>query len=188
MQPWTLRTIGLVFGAGVVALAVFRPRALGFAANAQEPVAPSAQATSQPAATATAPAPTLPPAAKPLQKDRFTRLADGSPVPALPPDAPNSVRFGVILIAYAGSELAEADAPSRSEAFSRASELIPQAREDFALAVKKGDRGSLANAGRIAQGVLEPAVESALFRLKTTEVSDPPIDTPRGFWVVRRHD
>jgi len=36
--------------------------------------------------------------------------------------------------------------------------------------------------------VLEPSVEYAVFRLKKGEVSDVPIDTPRGFWVVKRHD
>jgi parvulin-like peptidyl-prolyl isomerase len=41
------------------------------------------------------------------------------------------------------------------------------------------------DAGTIPRGVLEPTVEYALFTLKPGDVSDP-IDTPRGFWIVRR--
>ncbi len=113
---------------------------------------------------------------------------DGSPVPNLPGEAPRNIRFGVILFPYAGSEGAEADAPSRSVALTTATGVIPEALTDFAAAVKKGDRSSLENAGRIEQGVLEPSVEYVVFRLKRGEVSDMPIDTPRGFWVVKRHD
>ncbi|MDX2051061.1 MAG: peptidylprolyl isomerase [Polyangiaceae bacterium] len=187
MRQWTLRIIGLVFGAGILALAVLRPAALGFdkkpAPPAKEPpkIAKSEAAIpSAPQAAAVAPAGP--------RKDRFSTLEDGAPVPSLPADAPRGLRFGVILFPYAGAELAEADAPTRAVAFAKASAVIPEARADFAAAVKKGDRGSVENAGRIEQGVLEPSVEYAVFRLRKGEVSEVPIDTPRGFWVVRRHD
>jgi hypothetical protein len=54
--------------------------------------------------------------------------------------------------------------------------------------VTRGDRGSTANAGRIPRGVLEPAPEYVLFTLPKGEVSPTPVDTPRGYWVVRRND
>jgi parvulin-like peptidyl-prolyl isomerase len=41
------------------------------------------------------------------------------------------------------------------------------------------------DAGRIPRGVLEPAAEYALFTLSPGAVSDP-VETPRGFWIVKR--
>jgi hypothetical protein len=57
---------------------------------------------------------------------------------------------------------------------------------DFDEAVKKGDHGSMADAGSIPRGVLEPALEYALFTLKKGEVYGEPLDAPRGYWVIRR--
>ena len=41
------------------------------------------------------------------------------------------------------------------------------------------------NAGRMPRGMLEPAPEFVLFSLPKDGVSDP-VDTPRGYWIVRR--
>ena len=186
MHPWTLRIIGLLFGTGVLALALTRPQSLGFE---QKPKAPAEKARIQQASAPISPVLNSDSAARAIpRKDRFTTQEDGSPVPNLAGEAPRSIRFGVILFPYVGSQAADADAPSRSVALATAAGVIPEARADFTAAIKKGDRSSLENAGRIEQGVLEPSVEYAVFRLKRGEVSDVPIDTPRGFWVVKRHD
>jgi parvulin-like peptidyl-prolyl isomerase len=116
----------------------------------------------------------------------FDTLANGAPVPELPATAPKTVGFGVILFAYQGAQMAAKDALSRSEALARAKAAIPEAQKDFEEAVKKGDRGSAADAGRIPRGVLEPAVEYVLFSLEKGTVHAEPIDTPRGYWVIKR--
>ena len=61
------------------------------------------------------------------------------------------------------------------------------AKHDFAAAVSKGDRGSTADAGRIPRGVLEPPIEYVLFMLDKGAVHPTLIDTPRGYWIVRRN-
>jgi parvulin-like peptidyl-prolyl isomerase len=43
------------------------------------------------------------------------------------------------------------------------------------------------DAGRISRGVLEAPAESALFGLQPGTVSGV-IETPRGFWIVKRLD
>ena len=100
-------------------------------------------------------------------------------------DAPKAVRFGVILITYQGAELAAEDARSKDEALKLARELVELARTDFEEAVKKGDKGSMKNAGRMFRGILEPDSEYALFSLEEEAVSEP-VDTPRGYWIVKR--
>ncbi len=100
-------------------------------------------------------------------------------------DAPKSVRFGVVLVQYKGAQGASPKTRTKKAAKQLATELSELAAEDFAAAVKKGDPGSTKNAGRMYRGILEPGPELALFKLEKGEVS-PPIDTPRGFWVVKR--
>jgi parvulin-like peptidyl-prolyl isomerase len=65
---------------------------------------------------------------------------------------------------------------------------VADAKSDFSAAVAKGDRGSSANVGRIPRGMLEPAAEYVLFSLSKGDVAAAPVDTPRGYWVVRRID
>ena len=113
-------------------------------------------------------------------------LPERQPVRALPSDAPKSVSFGVIVLAYRGAEGAPADARSKEAALASAKALLPEAQRDFDLAVKKGDRGSMADVGSMPQGVLEPALEYALFTLKKGEVYGEPLDSPRGYWIIRR--
>jgi hypothetical protein len=116
----------------------------------------------------------------------FGFLPDGGQVPDLPRDAPKSVGFGVILVQYGGAQLAPKNARSKAEALQRAKDLAREAVQDFEQAVGKGDRGSTADAGSMPRGILEPAVEYALFSLKQGAVHPEPIDTPRGYWVIRR--
>lgn len=113
------------------------------------------------------------------------KMPDGSDPPPLPKGAPKVVRFGVILVKYRGAQLAPLGSASRDDALARAQELAKRARDDFAAAVKLGDPGSAIDIGTVRRGILEPAIEYALFTLPTGWVSDV-IDTPRGFWVIRR--
>jgi hypothetical protein len=115
-------------------------------------------------------------------------LIGGGEVPALPGSAPKQVTFGVVLFAYAGAQGAPQGAPSKQAALERAQSVLPKAVSDFAEASKHGDSGSVANAGRISRGILEPALEYALFTLPKGQVFPEPIDTPRGYWLLRRID
>jgi hypothetical protein len=114
-----------------------------------------------------------------------TLLPSGEPAPGLPAEAPKSVVFGVVLVSYRGAQGALKDARTRDEALALADELATLAQTDFAAAVGRGDQGSLENAGSLPRGVLEPAPEYVLFSLDKGAVSEP-VDTPRGFWIVKR--
>src|SRR5262249_12647406 len=116
-------------------------------------------------------------------------LLSGEAPPGLSADAPKSVIFGVILVKYKGAQAAPANARSREEALALAKQLAAEAKTDFKAAVAKavanGDKESMENAGRMPRGMLEPAPEYVLFSLPKDGVSDP-VDTPRGFWIVKR--
>jgi hypothetical protein len=113
------------------------------------------------------------------------RMNDGTLVPPLPTGAPRQVKFGVVLITYAGAQGAASGARSRKEALELATRLAEGAKTDFHAAVQRGDSGSADDLGRMPRGVLEPAPEYALFSLPVSGVSEP-VDTPRGFWIVKR--
>jgi hypothetical protein len=117
--------------------------------------------------------------------DAGTRLLTGEAAPALTGDAPKSIIFGVILVTYKGAQGAPANARTRDAALELAKQLAVDAKQDFKATVAKGDKGSMENAGRMPRGMLEPAPEFVLFSLPKDGVSDP-VDTPRGFWIVRR--
>ncbi len=112
-------------------------------------------------------------------------MTAGTPVPPMPPNAPRNVRFGVVLVAYAGAEDAPRNARSKHDALELAQKLASQAKSDFHAAVRRGDEGSSDDVGSMRRGVLEPSPEYVLFSLPQGGVSDP-IDTPRGFWIVKR--
>jgi hypothetical protein len=106
----------------------------------------------------------------------------------LPTGAPRHIRFGVILVTYAGAEGApERGARSKVDAVALATKLAEAAKGDFHAAVLRGDPGSTDDLGRIDRGVLEPSSEAVLFALPVGEVSGV-IDTPRGFWIAKRID
>jgi PPIC-type PPIASE domain len=96
-----------------------------------------------------------------------------------------SVRFGVVLIAYVGAQGASEKTRSRDAAQQLAVKLAEEAAKDFHSAVVKGDTGSTDDAGRIDRGVLEAQTETVLFALSAGQTSGP-IETPRGFWIVKR--
>jgi len=111
--------------------------------------------------------------------------AGANPGADLPSGSPKMVRFGVILVQYRGAQGAPASSRSKDQALELARSLAQAARTDFKAQVAKGDPGSMDDAGRIPRGVLEPPAEYALFTLSPGAVSDP-VDTPRGFWIVKR--
>jgi len=116
-------------------------------------------------------------------------LPDGSPVPPLPPTVPRQLRFGIVLVSYAGAQIgANGERPSarsRAEARELAAKLATTAQHDFRAAVQQGDAGSADDIGTVKVGVLEPAPEYVLFTLPIDGVGGP-VDTPRGYWIVKR--
>lgn len=120
-----------------------------------------------------------------LGSDAGARLLTGEPAPALAAEGPKSIVFGVILVTYKGAQGAPGNARSHDAALELARQLAEEAKQDFKATVAKGDKGSMENAGRMPRGMLEPAPEFVLFSLAKDGVSDP-VDTPRGFWIVRR--
>jgi hypothetical protein len=104
---------------------------------------------------------------------------------AMPTGAPRAVRLGVVLVQWAGAEGAPGSARAKPDALKRALELAEQAKTDWKAAVKAGDSGSSEDIGRIPRGVLERTTEVAVFSLDKDGVSEP-LETPRGYWVVRR--
>ena len=118
----------------------------------------------------------------------FETFPDGGKVPELPDSAPQEVSFGVVQFAYQGAQFAGSDARPKEQAKQKANETLELAKHDFVAAVAKGDRGSTSDAGRIPRGVLEPPIEYVLFMLEKGAISSTAIDTPRGFWILRRNE
>jgi parvulin-like peptidyl-prolyl isomerase len=191
MQRSTAALLGLGFMATLVGAILIahdspKPRAHGPAK-----VAPSSASSSTPAPSAKEPE--LRDAGSPVDAgevsftEGFETFPDGGRVPELPNSAPQELSFGVVQLAYQGAQFAASDARAKAQARARGEELLELAKHDFAAAVAKGDRGSTADAGRIPRGVLEPPIEYVLFMLDKGSVSPTLIDTPRGYWIVRRN-
>jgi hypothetical protein len=117
----------------------------------------------------------------------FELLEDGSPVPALDLGAPRRVKLGVALFRYRGAEGAGAQSRTREEAERLALAALAKGGDDFGQVVALGDPGSAVDVGWVGRGVLERSVEHAAFTAKVGETLPRPVDTPRGFWIVRRH-
>jgi hypothetical protein len=115
------------------------------------------------------------------------RLPDGRLPPPLPPDSPKHVRLGVVLVTFAGTQGAPRGARSKSEALLLAQKLAADARTDFHGTVVRGDGGSVDDVGRIPRGVLELGTEYVAFTMAVGSVSDP-LETPRGYWIIKRLD
>ena len=103
----------------------------------------------------------------------------------MPTGAPRSVRLGVVLVQWAGAEGAPSSARGRADALKRAQELAEKAKTDFKATVKEGDSGSAEDVGRIPRGVLDRATEVAVFSMSAGDISEP-LETPRGYWIVKR--
>ena len=112
-------------------------------------------------------------------------LADGTVVPPLGSKAPKEVRFGVVLVTYEGEQGASSKARSRKDAIALATKLSEDAKSDFGGAVRAGDDGSASDVGIVDRNILEPTSEAVLFALPVGATSGV-IDTPRGFWIVKR--
>jgi hypothetical protein len=119
----------------------------------------------------------------------FAKMPDGTPVPAMSANAPKMIRIGVVLITYAGAQpgpLGEKpNARSKADAKTLAEKLAGEATTDFHGAVQRGDPGSQDDIGRMKIGFLEPATDFVVFSLGVGQVSGA-IDTPRGYWIVKR--
>jgi hypothetical protein len=140
------------------------------------PIAPSAAAAEPAALSAT-----------PRRTPTFDLLEDGSAVPALDAAAPRRVKVGVALFRYRGAEGAGAQTRTREEAHRLATAALAQGGGDFGQVVALADPGSAVDVGWVGRGVLERGVEYPVFTAKVGETLPRPIDTPRGYWVVRRH-
>jgi|CZKU01.1.fsa_nt_gi hypothetical protein len=118
-------------------------------------------------------------------------MPDGTPVPLLPMGTPREVRFGVVLVSYTGAQPSVGGGHpsnrSRDDAKVLAAKLLATAQQDFHAAVQQGDAGSSDDVGRVKLGILEPAPEYVLFTLAAGGVAGP-VDTPRGYWIVKRLD
>jgi PPIC-type PPIASE domain len=196
MQRTTSVTVGLVFVAAIAVAAVvgLRPQ------RTPEPTpAPKASASARAVVSASAaPSAGSPPkdpadvdgngSGEPSVTAGFENFPDGGKVPELPASAPARVGFGAVVFSYHGAQGAPSDARSKEEAKKRATETLELAQKDFAAAVAKGDHGSTTDAGRLPRGVIEPPIEYVLFTLEKGKVHPEPIDTPRGYWVVRRNE
>jgi hypothetical protein len=116
-------------------------------------------------------------------------MPDGTPVPPLPVTTPRSVKFGCVLVTYAGAQPSATgqrpNARSKEDARALAEKLAATAQSDFHAAVQQGDAGSSDDVGRVKLGILEAAPEYVLFSLKEGGVGGP-VDTPRGYWIVKR--
>ena len=119
----------------------------------------------------------------------WAKLPDGTPVPPLPATAPKQVRFGVVLVGYAGAQIGpvgeKPNARAKADAKVIAEKLAGEAPGDFHAAVQHGDPGSQDDVGRMRAGFLEPSTEYVVFTLPVGAVS-PAFDTPRGYWIVKR--
>ena len=199
MQRTTSVTVGLLFVAAVAAVAVLGLRPKREPEPMSSPKSPasvhaaasvSAAPSSSAAPLAVADATDLGAGAtgEPAVTEGFENFPDGGKVPELPASAPARVGFGAVIFTYRGAQNAPSDARSKEEAKKKAAETIELAQKDFAAAVAKGDKGSTTDAGRLPRGVIEPPVEYVLFMLEKGKVHPEPIDTPRGYWVVRRNE
>lgn len=196
MQRTTNVTVALLFVAALAAALVLalRPK------RAPEPT-PQPRANAASSATVASAAPSASsaprasagedegaPAIEANVTEGFETFPDGGKVPELPASAPARVGFGAVIFTYRGAQGAPADARSKEDAKKKATETIEVAQKDFAAAVAKGDRGSTTDAGRLPRGVIEPPIEYVLFTLEKGKVYPAPVDTPRGYWVVRRNE
>jgi len=193
MQRTTSVTVGLLFVAALGAVAVYGLRPKRALEHAPTPKASASVRRAPSAAPSGSAAPEASGADSGSGRDGvvtegFETFPDGGKVPELPASAPARVGFGAVIFTYQGSQGVSRDARSKDDARKKAAESIELAQKDFAAAVAKGDHGSTTDAGRVPRGVLEPPIEYYLFSLEKGKVHPEPIDTPRGYWVLRRNE
>jgi hypothetical protein len=125
--------------------------------------------------------------ADPFATGPGSHLPDGRSAPPLPDGAPRQVRIGVVIVAYAGAQGVPPGMRSKREALEIATKLAVDARNDFHSAVVRGDNGSADDVGHIPRGVLELGTEYVIFTMPVRTVSEL-LETPRGYWIVKRLD
>ena len=192
MQRNSQALLGLLFlvGVAVVLILTRQSRVAGRAPVASA----SASASAAPSSSAPAPIGSIESAVETAlsseegASDGFDVLPDGRKAPPLPESAPQSVTFGVVQFAYEGAQFSNKGARTKEQAREKARSFVELAQKDFEAAVAKGDRGSRSSVGRMHRGILEPAVEYLLFTLPKATIYGEPIDTPRGYWIIRRID
>jgi len=145
------------------------------------------EGASAPTATVAVASEPIIPTAPSRRAPTFDLLEDGTPVPVLDGTAPRRIKLGVALFRYRGAEGAGAQSRTREEALRLATEALARAGEDFGQAVALGDPGSAIDVGWVGRGVLERAVEYPIFTAQVGSTLARPLDTPRGYWIVRRH-
>lgn len=197
MQKWTALLFAVLLVAFVAAAVVARPSGPGQGAAGSAHAADAGADAARDGATDASAAGDAEAAEDPAgpNGDSASALDGGAGLLAaetstgLGPDAPKSVVFGVILVQYKGAQGAPPNAMSRDAALEQAKQLAEEAKQDFkgtvAKLAAKGDKGSMENAGKMPRGMLERGPERALFSLPKDGVSDP-VDTPTGFWILRR--
>jgi hypothetical protein len=196
MERSTTVTVGLLFVAGVAAAALLALRPKHEKDHAPAPkasVSAVASAKAAPSGSAKAGEPADVELDAGVARDGvvtegFETFPDGGKVPELPASAPARIGFGAVVFAYQGAQGAPRDARSKEDARKKAVEALELAQKDFAAAVAKGDHGSTTDAGHLPRGVIEPPIEYVLFTMEKGKVHPEPIDTPRGYWVVRRNE
>jgi hypothetical protein len=175
-----LAATGYVFAHARLKLAAETKAAQAQALIPPAPTSTASAANTSVGRTADAGAPE-PPAQSELEK-----VLSGGAVPPLPNNAPSSVTLGVILFTHEDGQFPPKHARSKKEAQRLAKELLPLAEENFKEAVKKGDPGSIENAGAFPRDVLEPALQYVAYTLEKGRVFNEPLDTPRGYWIIKR--
>ncbi len=186
MNDGVQRWLSILLGAGVIVL-------LGWITLNQSERRPHAEPDASAAVAtvdASAAAPVTSAATKDSDSDAGLSLGmffgDASaPLGAMPTGAPRTVKLGVVLVQFQGAEGASVTARSKKEALAYAQKLAGDAKADWKAAVKSGDPGSSEDIGRIPRGVLDPATEVAVFSLAPGEISGV-LETPRGYWIVKR--
>jgi hypothetical protein len=187
-QRWASILVGMT----VVALVGFMtyessmPRAAG--AHGADAAAPVASANAAKASPATGDAGATAMAMEDVDGGLYLpslSLGDAGASAVMPSGAPRHVKIGVVLVSFAGAEGAPPNARSKKDAQAIADRLGADARSDFHHAVTGGDQGSADDIGRLPRGVLDPRTEVAVFGLAPGEISDV-LETPRGYWIVKR--
>jgi hypothetical protein len=205
MLRWATTLVGLaavVLAIGLAARGFHPPQAIGHdpsssgdaGAGGERAPSRALEDAAPPAALADDAGPLLLSDLLPSESERRSvgpgaKLADGTPVPSLPASVPRQVRFGVVLVSYTRAQPSvtggRPSGRSRDEAKALADRLLTTAVQDFHAAVQQGDPGSADDLGRVKLGILEPAPEYVLFTLPLAGVGGP-VDTPRGYWIVKR--
>lgn len=183
------RVAWLAATAGVVALAL--------AVSLDKPWVsprPPREAGAEDAAAGASPEAGTPAAEAPSASDAAAPPDDAGALslPSSPMDLLNAadastrfVRMGVVLVQFSGAQGAAPNARPKAAALELARRLADEAKADFHQAVTHGDPGSADDIGRIARGILEGPVEGLVFSMAPGQTSEP-VETPRGYWVVKR--